>query len=267
MSAALAAAGAFNPRPSDHSGLVTWLQAVVREQAANIARARRNVASGLKSWVIVEPTERETRSADEAMTRLFHVGSDQLVRTRAQMDTWCADRHDLLLEAATWVVRKYTFHLGVRVLTSAVLSRARDKLDLYCADHVFRENFVNFSSGLAPFNARLTEVRARFQDTLVAVQTAVVGITKVGALCCGFWRFREESVLAVAEEEAELRSFLRDLIDSWFLGAQTVLCLAFQERSIACKAVQGAHSAHVHERQSLLMNLVDATAKISDVAL
>ena len=66
-----------------------WFQRVIDDQANAIARAKRNLVSGIKSWIIVEPTERETNYVDEGLSSIFSVGTDNLIDSIEKMETFC----------------------------------------------------------------------------------------------------------------------------------------------------------------------------------
>ena len=57
------------------------------------------------------------------------------------------------------------------------------------------------------------------------------------------------------------------MMDSYFGGGLKYLCLTFQDNSVTCSAIESVAAAQLHERDSMLMNLIDAAAKISDVIL
>ena len=93
------------------------------------------------------------------------------------------ERDMMLKQINAWVIRKYTFNVQIRVLTSIILSRIRAKNNLYCAEEQFKKNYVKFTELLTDLNPKLMTIRYKFIDSLVDIHKSNLGIAKVGKLC------------------------------------------------------------------------------------
>ncbi|CAG2108086.1 unnamed protein product [Medioppia subpectinata] len=234
-------------------------------QAIMISKAKSNIITGVKSYAIIEPTERETKAADKAMNYIVSIGTDKLLDTFEKLDYFCRERKELIHEANTWIIRKYTFNIQIRFVMSIMLSRIQRQNSVYCADDHFKRNYVTFAQLLTPINPLLTSIRHKFVDSLVAVQNSHIGITKVGKVCCAYWRYRTETENAVNSTSKELKVFVTDMMDSYFGGGMGCLCFVFYKDSYSCSAYKPDPPVP-HLYDSMLMNIVDAMAKITNVA-
>ncbi|CAG2108088.1 unnamed protein product [Medioppia subpectinata] len=263
---------------TNHSKWRQLAEDMFNGQAIMISKAKSNIITGVKSYAIIEPTERETKAADEAMNYIVSIGTDKLLDTFEKLDYFCRERKELIHEANTWIIRKYTFNIQIRFVMSIMLSRIQRQNSVYCADDHFKRNYVTFAQFLTPINPLLTSIRHKFVDSLVAVQNSHIGITKfVGMkymfktdithtlVLTAYWRYRTETENAVNSTSKELKVFVTDMMDSYFGGGMGCLCFVFYKDSYSCSAYKPDPPVP-HLYDSMLMNIVDAMAKITNVA-
>ena len=64
-----------------------------------------------------------------------------------------------------------------------VLNNIRKKIDIYCADDSFKQNYVNFMKNLTKDNLKFNKIRLKFIDSLVSIQQSKIGFTKLPDFC------------------------------------------------------------------------------------
>lgn len=66
-----------------------WVEGLIEKHTSSIAKLKQNLISNIKSWTIIEPTERETVGADEALALMFSIGTDKLLDTTEKLEFFC----------------------------------------------------------------------------------------------------------------------------------------------------------------------------------
>ncbi|XP_054163757.1 uncharacterized protein LOC128961533 [Oppia nitens] len=232
--------------------------------AVVLTKIQNNLIKSMKSFAIIEPTERETRLVDEDMNYLFSIGTDKLIDSNTKMDFFCSERNNFLEELKTWITRKYTFHYRLRFIVILMIHKIKTKNNDFCADNKSKEDFLKFTQLLVPMNPTLMTIRFRFIDTLVAIKKSHFGITRVGKICCAYWRFKHQTLDTI--DSIELKEFVSQMMNSYFSGGLHYFCLIYQENWQTC-ASHKPDPPVPHQYDSMLMNLMDALAKIDNIFL
>jgi hypothetical protein len=63
---------------------------LVKNQTNYLTQMMSNLINGFRSYLIAEPTEKETKEADEAMADAYAIGDDRLPDNLEKMNIFCA---------------------------------------------------------------------------------------------------------------------------------------------------------------------------------
>jgi len=66
------------------------IEALIAQQATLLSKIKSHLITSLKSYSIVEPTEKETKDTDEAMAELYSIGTDKFPDCIEKMNRFCA---------------------------------------------------------------------------------------------------------------------------------------------------------------------------------
>ena len=84
--------------------------------------------------------------------------------------------------------------------------------------------------------------------------------------CSSFWNYKNETLDAINPVYNELKLFVSDMFESYFGSRLGYLCLNFQHNSMSCSGYTGDPPVP-HKHDSILMNILDAVSKITNIVM